>query len=114
MVSGLRVNNKQAQLHDGRFSFWSGMIGQIAVPQPSIEEKGITTIRLHRLHFSSKPCPHTLAINCPHAQRVSRVEQDSREEVFATAMVFSAPLLVKLRTIINIPISGGMSSLATN
>lgn len=34
-----------------------------AVPQPSIEEKGMTTMRLQRLHFSSSPCPHTLAIN---------------------------------------------------
>lgn len=41
------------------------------VPQPSIAEKGITIMRLHRLHFSSSPCPHTLAINCPHSQRVS-------------------------------------------
>jgi hypothetical protein len=82
---------------------------QTADPQPSIEEKGITTIRLHRLHFSSKPCPHTLAINCPHAQRVSRVEHGSREEVFATAMVFSVSPSMKLRTIINILISLSLS-----
>jgi hypothetical protein len=25
------------------------------VPQPSIEEKGMTIMRLHRLHFSSSP-----------------------------------------------------------
>ncbi len=69
---------------------------------PSIEEKGITTIRLHRLHFSSKPCPQILAINCPHAQRVSRVEQGVREEAFAIAIAFGASLFVKLRTITNI------------
>lgn len=51
-----------------------------------MEEKGITTMRLHRLHFSSKPCPHTLAINCPHSQRVSRVEQGSGEDVFVLVM----------------------------
>ena len=67
-----------------------------------MEEKGITTIRLHRLHFSSRPCPHTLAINCPHSQRVSRGEQGSWEEVLAIAMVFSVSLVMKLRTIINI------------
>lgn len=39
--------------------------------QPSMEEKGITTIRLHRLHFSSSPCPRTFAISWPHSQRVS-------------------------------------------
>ena len=77
----------------------------MAVPQPSIEAKGITTIRLHRLHFSSKPCPHTLAINCPHSQRVSRGEQGSREEAFAVAMAFGVSLVMKLRTIINILIS---------
>jgi hypothetical protein len=43
-----------------------------------------------------------LAINCPHSQRVSRGEQGSWEEAFATAMVFSESLVMKLRTIINI------------
>jgi hypothetical protein len=62
-------------------------------------------MRLQRLHLSSNPCPHILAINCPHSQRVSRGEQGSREEVFATAIAFSASLSMKLRTIINIPIS---------
>jgi hypothetical protein len=38
---------------------------------PSIEEKGIMTMRLHRLHLSSNPPPTTLAISCPHSQRVS-------------------------------------------
>jgi hypothetical protein len=77
----------------------------MAVPQPSIEENGMITIRLHRLHFSSKPCPHTLAINCPHSQRVSRGKQGSREAAFALAMVFGVSFVMKLRTIINIPIS---------
>jgi hypothetical protein len=38
---------------------------------PSIDEKGMRTMRLHRLHLSSSPPPTTLAINCPHSQRVS-------------------------------------------
>jgi hypothetical protein len=33
------------------------------MPHPSIEEKGMTTMRLQRLHFSSNPFPPTLAIN---------------------------------------------------
>jgi hypothetical protein len=33
------------------------------VPHPSIEEKGMTTMRLQRLHFSSSPSPRTLAIS---------------------------------------------------
>ena len=33
------------------------------VLHPSIEEKGMTTMRLQRLHLSSNPCPRTLAIN---------------------------------------------------
>jgi len=61
--------------HDGSF------------PQPSIEEKGMTTMRLHRLHFSSSPCPHTLAISCPHSQRVSRVWSRSNVGVFVIVMI---------------------------
>lgn len=38
---------------------------------PSIDVKGMTTIRLQRLHFSSKPWPRTLAMSWPHSQRVS-------------------------------------------
>lgn len=34
-------------------------------------EKGIVMMRLQRLHLSSSPPPTTLAINCPHSQRVS-------------------------------------------
>jgi len=70
-----------------------------AVPQPSIEVKGMMTMRLHRLHFSSKPCPHTLAINCPHSQRVSRVWSCSSEGAFEIAMVCDCQIM-KLRTII--------------
>jgi hypothetical protein len=33
------------------------------VPHPLIEEKGMTTMRLQRLHLSSNPCPRTLAIS---------------------------------------------------
>jgi hypothetical protein len=38
---------------------------------PSMEEKGMTTMRLQRLHFSSKRWPRTFAMSCPHSQRVS-------------------------------------------
>ena len=50
------------------------------VLHPSIEEKGMTTMRLHRLHFSSKLWPLTFAINWPHSQRVSDVSAIAREE----------------------------------
>lgn len=46
----------------------------------------MTTMRLHRLHFSSSPWSHTLAINCPHSQRVSRGWHGSNEGAFAIAM----------------------------
>jgi hypothetical protein len=36
-----------------------------------MEEKGMTTMRLHRLHFSSRHWPRTFAISWPHSQRVS-------------------------------------------
>jgi hypothetical protein len=42
-----------------------------ALRHPWIEAKGMTTMRLHRLHFSSKLWPLTFAINWPHSQRVS-------------------------------------------
>ena len=38
---------------------------------PSMDEKGMTTMRLHRLHFSSKCWPRTFAMSWPHSQRVS-------------------------------------------
>ena len=38
---------------------------------PSMAEKGMTTMRLQRLHLSSRPPSTTLAINWPHSQRVS-------------------------------------------
>jgi hypothetical protein len=79
------------------------MIGDYveAVPQPSIAEKGMMTMRLHLLHFNSKPCPHTLAINCPHSQRVSRVCSCSSEGAFAIVINLGW-LSMKLRTIISI------------
>ncbi len=33
----------------------------------------MTTMRLHRLHLSSRHCPRTFAISWPHSQRVSAV-----------------------------------------
>jgi hypothetical protein len=33
------------------------------VTHPLMEEKGMTTMRLQRLHLSSNPCPRTLAIS---------------------------------------------------
>jgi hypothetical protein len=35
----------------------------VTVFQPSIKEKGMSTILLQRLHFNSSPAPLTLAIN---------------------------------------------------
>jgi hypothetical protein len=35
----------------------------VTAPHPSIEVKGITTIRLQRLHLSSNPCPRTFAMS---------------------------------------------------
>jgi hypothetical protein len=36
-----------------------------------MDEKGMMTMRLHRLHFSSKRWPRTFAMSWPHSQRVS-------------------------------------------
>jgi hypothetical protein len=47
------------------------MIYDATVLHPSMEEKGMTTMRLQRLHFSSIPWPQILAMSCPHSQRVS-------------------------------------------
>jgi hypothetical protein len=35
----------------------------VTVFHPLMEEKGMTTMRLQRLHLSSNPCPRTLAIS---------------------------------------------------
>jgi hypothetical protein len=35
----------------------------VTVLQPLMEERGMTTMRLQRLHFSSNPCLRTLAIS---------------------------------------------------
>jgi len=43
----------------------------VSLLAPSMAEKGMTTMRLQRLHLSSRPPSTTLAINCPHSQRVS-------------------------------------------
>ncbi len=50
----------------------------------------MTTMRLQRLHFSSKPSPPTLAMSCPHSQRVSALEQDPDGEL-VDAMSETAP-----------------------
>jgi hypothetical protein len=63
----------------GRASFHS-RVGDGTVLHPWMEEKGMTTMRLHRLHFSSRLWPLTFAISWPHSQRVSDVSAiDSRE-----------------------------------
>lgn len=81
-----------------------------AVPQPSIEEKGITTMRLQRLHFSSSPCPQTLAINWPHSHRVSSGGGVSSNGAFVLVMLAMPLSQMKLRTIINISIGIRLSS----
>jgi len=55
-----------------RASFHKGLHDG-TVLHPSIEEKGMTTMRLHRLHFSSRLWPLTFAMSWPHSQRVSVV-----------------------------------------
>ena len=55
----------------------------VTVPQPSIEVKGMTTMRLQRLHLSSRPCPRTLAMSCPHSQRVSLSWQEGDAKLFS-------------------------------
>lgn len=52
-------------------SFRRSATHDVTLLHPLMEEKGITTIRLQRLHLSSSSCPRTLAISCPHSQRVS-------------------------------------------
>jgi hypothetical protein len=44
------------------------------------------TMRLQRLHFSSSPLPTTLAINCPHSQRVSLLWERSDVEAFGVVI----------------------------
>jgi hypothetical protein len=56
------------------------------VLHPSMEEKGITTMRLQRLHLSSSPLPHTFAMSCPHSQRVSLLWQRSAVGVLVVIM----------------------------
>ena len=51
------------------------------VVHPSIEANGMMMIRLQRLHLSSNPLPRTLAISCPHSQRVSWGSLRERVEV---------------------------------
>jgi hypothetical protein len=42
-----------------------------AEAHPLMALNGMMTMRLQRLHFSSKARPRTLAINCPHSHLVS-------------------------------------------
>jgi hypothetical protein len=51
------------------------------------------TMRLQRLHFSSSPLPTTLAISCPHSQRVSLLPD--RSDVEAFAVIISAIFVFK-------------------
>lgn len=57
--------------------------------QPSIDVKGISTMRLQRLHLSSSPCPRTFAISWPHSQRVSPlwVRWSEVDVIFMVTMV---------------------------
>ncbi len=45
------------------------------------------TMRLQRLHLSSSPCPRTLAISCPHSQRVSLSWQEDGAELLVAGIV---------------------------
>ena len=69
MVSGRLVHMHFCSSESG--ASFQELVHDVALLHPSMDEKGMTTIRLQRLHFSSIPCPRTLAISCPHSQRVS-------------------------------------------
>jgi hypothetical protein len=47
----------------GNASFRQWVDHDVTERHPLMEEKGMTTMRLQRLHFSSNPCPHIFAIN---------------------------------------------------
>ena len=59
----------------------------VTVPQPSIEVNGMTTMRLQRLHLSSRPCPRTFAMSCPHSQRVSLSWHEGAAKRFSVIIV---------------------------
>jgi hypothetical protein len=65
--------------------------------------KGMITMRLQRLHFSSKAWPLIFAISWPHSQRVSAGAAIACDE--ETSIMGSLPLI--LRTIIKIDYSIG-------
>jgi hypothetical protein len=44
------------------------------------------TMRLQRLHFSSKARPRTLAINCPHSHLVSGTSARGGDAALGSAM----------------------------
>lgn len=64
------------------------------------------TMRLHRLHFSSRRWPRTFAMSWPHSQRVS----DASMIVSGRGPDISQSSLI-LRTIIKIVVSIGKSGL---
>jgi hypothetical protein len=76
---------------------------------PSIVLKGMITMRLQRLHFSSNAWPLTLAISWPHSQRVSGSAAIAGDE---DPMSVSSCLI--LRTIIKIVASITMGCLSVN
>jgi hypothetical protein len=66
MVSGLLEEMKSPHkeiAHDASNASFRETNHDATVPHPSIEEKGMTTMRLQRLHLNSNPCPRTLAIS---------------------------------------------------
>ncbi len=44
-------------------------------------------MRLQRLHLTSRPCSQTLAMSCPHSQRVSLFWQEGEVGVLLAIMV---------------------------
>lgn len=57
------------------------------VLHPSMEENGMMTMRLQRLHLSSRPRPQTFAMSCPHSQRVSWFRRAGNAGDFVVTMV---------------------------
>jgi len=58
-------------MHRSEVSFRREIDHDVTALHPLMEVKGMTIMRLQRLHLSSSPCPRTFAISWPHSQRVS-------------------------------------------
>jgi hypothetical protein len=96
LVSGLLCSEATTigcvSLHRNEVSFRREIGHDVTAFHPLMEVKGITIMRLQRLHLSSSPCPRTFAISWPHSQRVSlqSVESSMGEAVRTIIKYISA------------------------